>query len=129
MLKFVYYPGCSLESTAKEYDLSLKAVCQSLGVKLEELHDWNCCGASSGHATNYLLSHALAGRNLALAEREGLDRLCQEACPNEIPVFSIFRLVGSRVQKVLDYLPGRSLDEELPLATFKEVELPKVGYE
>ncbi len=55
--------------------------------------------------------------------------LCQEACPNEIPVFSIFRLVGSRVQKLFDYLPGRSLDEELPLATFKEVELQKVGYE
>ncbi len=55
--------------------------------------------------------------------------LCQEACPNGVPVFSIFRLVGSRVQKVFDYLPGRSLDEELPLATFKEVELEKVGYE
>ena len=55
--------------------------------------------------------------------------LCQEACPNEVPVFSIFRLVGDRVQKVFDYVPGRSLEEELPLATFKEEELQEVGYE
>ncbi len=55
--------------------------------------------------------------------------LCQEACPNEVPVFSIFRLVGDRVQKVFDYVPGRSLEEELPLSTFKEEELQEVGYE
>jgi len=44
-------------------------------------------------------------------------------------VFSIFRMVGDRVQKVFDYVPGRSLDEELPLSTFKEEELQEVGYE
>jgi formate dehydrogenase subunit beta len=55
--------------------------------------------------------------------------LCQEACPNEVPVFSIFRLVGDRVQKVFDYVPGRSLDEEVPLSTFREDELQEVGYE
>ena len=55
--------------------------------------------------------------------------LCQEACPNDVPVFSIFRLVGDKVQKVFNYVPGRSLEEELPLATFKEEELQEVGYE
>lgn len=55
--------------------------------------------------------------------------LCQEACPNEVPVFSIFRMVGDKVQKVFDYVAGRSLEEELPLATFKEDELQEVGYE
>jgi len=53
--------------------------------------------------------------------------MCQEACPNDIPVSNIFRLVGSRVQKIFDYVPGRSLEEELPLATFKEDELQEVG--
>jgi formate dehydrogenase subunit beta len=55
--------------------------------------------------------------------------LCQEACPNDVPVFSIFRTVGDKVQKVFDYVPGRSLEEVLPLATFKEDELKEVGYE
>ena len=54
--------------------------------------------------------------------------LCSEACPNDVPVARIFRLVGSRVQKTFDYVPGRSLEEELPLTTFKEAELEEVGY-
>ncbi|TET39204.1 MAG: formate dehydrogenase [Dehalococcoidia bacterium] len=53
--------------------------------------------------------------------------MCQEACPNDIPVSNIFRLVGLRVQRIFDYVPGRSLEEELPLATFKEDELQEVG--
>jgi heterodisulfide reductase subunit B len=79
-LKYAYYPGCSLEAAlAKEYDLSTKAVCEKLGIELEELHDWNCCGASSGHSTSYLLNHAIVGRNLAIAEKQGLD--IAAACP------------------------------------------------
>lgn len=78
-MKYAYYPGCSLEATATEYDLSVRAVCQALGVELEEIEDWSCCGASSGHCTNLRLSHALPGRNLALAERMGLDTAV--ACP------------------------------------------------
>ena len=78
-MKYAYYPGCSLESTAKVYDLSVRAVCSNLGIELAELPDWSCCGASSGHSTNRWLAHALAGRNLALAERVGLD--IAVACP------------------------------------------------
>ena len=78
-MKYAYYPGCSLASTAREYDLSVRAVCSSLGIELTELEDWSCCGASSGHSTNRWLAHALAGRNLALAERAGLD--IAVACP------------------------------------------------
>ena len=55
--------------------------------------------------------------------------LCQEACPNEVPVFSIFRMVGDKVQEVFEYVPGRSLEEEMPLSTFREDELQGVGYE
>jgi heterodisulfide reductase subunit B len=72
-LKYSYYPGCSLEATAKEYDKSMREVARLLDVELVELDDWNCCGASSGHCTNYELSLALPARNLAIAEKEGLD--------------------------------------------------------
>jgi len=53
--------------------------------------------------------------------------LCQEACPNDIPVFRIFRMVGEQVQETFDYVPGRSLEEELPLSVFREDELSEVG--
>jgi len=72
-LKYSYYPGCSLEATAKEYDMSMREVAKLLDIELVELDDWNCCGASSGHCTNYELSLALPARNLAIAEKEGMD--------------------------------------------------------
>jgi len=72
-LKYAYYPGCSLEATAREYDESVRASARLLGVELVELEDWNCCGASSAHCTNTGLSHALPARNLAMAERQGND--------------------------------------------------------
>ena len=72
-LKYGYYPGCSLEATAKEYNWSMMEVAKLLDVELVELEDWNCCGASSGHCTNKELSFALPARNLAIAEKDGLD--------------------------------------------------------
>lgn len=54
---------------------------------------------------------------------------CQEACPNDVPVFRLFRLIASKVQPVFSYVPGRSVDEPLPLTTFKEAEFEKVGFE
>jgi heterodisulfide reductase subunit B len=68
-----YYPGCSLDGTAKEYGESTEAVCKALGVELKELDDWNCCGSSSAHATSELLAVALPARNLEIADKAGLD--------------------------------------------------------
>ncbi len=48
---------------------------------------------------------------------------CSSACPNELPIAEIFATVGRKVQEVFDYVPGRSIEDELPLATFKEEEL------
>ena len=64
-----YYPGCSAGATAQEYDRSVKAVFTALDVKLHELDDWNCCGASSAHSTNRALAAALPARNLAIAQK------------------------------------------------------------
>ncbi|MDD2695207.1 MAG: CoB--CoM heterodisulfide reductase iron-sulfur subunit B family protein [Anaerolineales bacterium] len=72
-MDFTYYPGCSLSSTACEYDDSVRAVFEALGVGLHELEDWNCCGASSAHSLNHALSLALPSRNLALAQKAGRD--------------------------------------------------------
>ena len=53
--------------------------------------------------------------------------LCESACPNDLPVATIFRAVGEKVQALFDYVPGRSLEEELPVATFREDELTSLG--
>jgi heterodisulfide reductase subunit B len=72
-MDFSYYPGCSLHSTAVEYNDSVLAVLAALDVSLHELEDWNCCGASSAHSTNRLLSLALPARNIGIAQQAGRD--------------------------------------------------------
>ncbi|GAW92990.1 CoB--CoM heterodisulfide reductase iron-sulfur subunit B family protein [Calderihabitans maritimus] len=72
-MKYAYYPGCSLHATGIEYNLSARAVAKHLGIELWEIPEWNCCGASAAHNTNHLLALALPARNLAIAEKEGLD--------------------------------------------------------
>ena len=72
-MKVSYYPGCSLHGTAKEYDQSMRAVSTALGIELNELKDWSCCGATSAHSTNFKLSVALPARDLMIAEQDNLD--------------------------------------------------------
>jgi heterodisulfide reductase subunit B2 len=67
-MKYLYYPGCSLEGSAREYDQSTRACLKALGAELIEIDDWTCCGASAAEATSQFLSLALPARNLALAE-------------------------------------------------------------
>ncbi len=62
-----YFPGCSLRGTAREFSESLEAVMKHLGYRLEELPDWNCCGATSGHALAPAAALALGMRNLSQA--------------------------------------------------------------
>ena len=69
---YAYYPGCTLHSSAKEYDVSARLVCEKLGIGLQELESWTCCGASSAHNTSQLLSIALPARELQEAEQAGL---------------------------------------------------------
>jgi heterodisulfide reductase subunit B len=66
-MKYVYYPGCSLLGSAKEYDRASRAAMAALGVDLIELDGWTCCGATAAEAVSRLLSLALPARNLALA--------------------------------------------------------------
>jgi heterodisulfide reductase subunit B len=62
-----YYPGCSLEATARDYRESLEAVCRALEIRLVEVEDWNCCGASAAHSLDHRLALNLGARNLAQA--------------------------------------------------------------
>ena len=67
MTRYAYYPGCSLSGLGKPYDESLRAVFSHLGLGLEEIGDWNCCGATSYMSLSEDKAVALAARNLALA--------------------------------------------------------------
>jgi heterodisulfide reductase subunit B len=68
-MSYLYYPGCSLTGTAREYDQATRAMMDAMGVSLTELEEWTCCGASAAEACSELLSLALPAINLAIAEK------------------------------------------------------------
>ncbi len=70
MSDYLFYPGCSMESSAKAYQASLEAVCKPLGIHLKEIEDWNCCGATEYLSLDLIPAYSLIARNLALAEKQ-----------------------------------------------------------
>lgn len=64
---FAYYPGCSLHASAREYDVSTRAVFSALGMEVKEIEGWVCCGASSAHSTDHLLALVLPTHELQAA--------------------------------------------------------------
>jgi heterodisulfide reductase subunit B len=70
MSKYLFYPGCSMESSAAAYHDSLMAILKPLDLDLEEIQDWNCCGATEYLGINLIPAYALIGRNLALAGKQ-----------------------------------------------------------
>jgi heterodisulfide reductase subunit B len=72
-MRYSYFPGCSLKGTGRAYDESFRAVCAALDIGLDEVPDWNCCGATAYMAVSEQTATVLAGRNLALAESMGRD--------------------------------------------------------
>ncbi len=75
-MKYSYFPGCSLKGLGRAYEESLLPVMKCLGIELQELEDWNCCGATAYMSVEEQEACVLAARNLAIAERNGgLDLL------------------------------------------------------
>ena len=74
-MKYAYFPGCSLKGTGKAYEESLLPVLKHLGIELQEIPDWNCCGATAYMAVDEGKACALAARNLAIAEKTGLKEM------------------------------------------------------
>jgi len=81
MTSYSFFPGCSLESTASDFQMSTLAVARALGISLEEIPGWTCCGSSAAHASDHILSVSLPARNLAVAESLNQDVVvCCAAC-------------------------------------------------
>jgi len=67
-MKYLFYPGCSMQRSAIPYMDSITAIEEKMGMELIEVEDWNCCGATEYCAVNRTAAHSLVARNLALAE-------------------------------------------------------------
>ncbi|HTP53492.1 MAG TPA: CoB--CoM heterodisulfide reductase iron-sulfur subunit B family protein [Thermoplasmata archaeon] len=74
-MKLAYYPGCVAQESGKELDMATRWVCRALGIELVEFPTFSCCGSGFVDEANEVLNVALNARNLAIAERAGLDLL------------------------------------------------------
>jgi heterodisulfide reductase subunit B len=112
---YVYFPGCSLKGTGRAYEESLLTLFRLLDLKLHELEDWNCCGATSYMSINENSAFSLSARNLALAQRAGARELLAPcaAC------YLVLRKTQDYVQRypeIRDHVVASLKSTDLPMA-------------
>jgi heterodisulfide reductase subunit B len=103
MNSYAYYPGCSLKENSRSYEQSLLPVFKEIGLPLEELNDWNCCGATAYFSVDDSIAAAVSGRNLSLAEKSGRDILAPCAgCYLTLKKANVFLASGQpKAEKIL----------------------------
>jgi heterodisulfide reductase subunit B2 len=92
-VKYAYYPGCSLTSTAWDFDASTRAVCAALDLELCDISDWTCCGSTPAHSTNDTLAIALPVLNLQKAA--AVEQPVMTACAS---CYARLRTANHRIQ-------------------------------
>jgi len=92
-VKYAYYPGCSLECSSAAYDVSVREVSDLLGIKLMEVDDWNCCGATEYFSQNELVATSVIARNLALVDPQ-LEQLVAPCAACYLNLKKTDRLMG-----------------------------------
>jgi heterodisulfide reductase subunit B len=106
-MEVAYYPGCSLHTSSKLYDIQCRLVFSKLGIELKEIEDWNCCGATAASKTNDFLGIALPARNLGIAASTGLSEIV-------IPCSECYsRMLVSQKTLAADEKLRNSINEEL----------------
>ncbi|MFH0901844.1 MAG: CoB--CoM heterodisulfide reductase iron-sulfur subunit B family protein [Pseudomonadota bacterium] len=80
-MKIAYYPGCTLKHTAQNLEQPALAALKTLGVEVEELPRWNCCGAVASLSQDDLLRQVAPVRNLIRALERGADKLLTLCAP------------------------------------------------
>jgi heterodisulfide reductase subunit B len=128
---YVYYPGCSLKGNAKHYEESILPVLREIDMPLDELQDWNCCGATAYFSVDDGMAAAICGRNFSLAEKLNKDILAPCAgCYLTLKKSNKFLTSGTeRAKKVLGALDkagcgyGGQVDVKHPLELLVQDEM------
>jgi heterodisulfide reductase subunit B len=123
MKRYAYYPGCSLETMACEYDASFRNLCEQLGIGLEEVKDWFCCGAGMLGNLSPLLGIATPMKNLALAHQSGFDRVVApcSACYSQFKRASHEVAEDAALRRQVEEVVEYPLDH--PVAVFHPLEM------
>lgn len=129
-MKYAFFPGCSLESTAWDFDRSARAVCGALDVELEDIPDWVCCGSTPAHSSNTSLATALPVVNLQKAET--MDLPVMTACAS---CYARLRTANHKVtddsdeQARVERITGQSYDGSVAVRHVLDVLVNDIGLE
>lgn len=74
-MSYAYYPGCATHGLSKDVDIATRKVFEALGIKLEEVKDWNCCGGGFFDEYDEVGHIALNLRNLSIVEKMGYTKM------------------------------------------------------
>ena len=126
-----YYPGCSLETTATEYNHSTLAVCEALDFPLAEPKGWICCGSSAAHRADPEVALHLPMENLALIERHGYKEVAMPcaACFNRHKAAQYEIREHPEHKKAVDKLLGYEYQDQVQVNTMIEAIYNHVGPE
>ena len=124
-----YYPGCSLHSTAKEFNDSTEAVCKALDMKLIEPKGWICCGSSAAHKSDTAAALRLPMENLSLIEQSGFTEVTMPcaACFNRHKVAQYEIGHDQQQKESVDEAIGYSYQNSVHVSTLSEAILNHVG--
>jgi heterodisulfide reductase subunit B len=121
-----FYPGCSLEGTARDYRLSTLAVARTLGVELPEIPDWTCCGSSVAHQSDPLLALALPAKNLAAAAGTTVA-VCCASCYGRLKAANHEIASDAVVRRQVAEVTGADYDGRTPVRHLLEILARDVG--
>jgi heterodisulfide reductase subunit B len=126
-----YYPGCSLESTATEFDHSSRAVCEALDLNLIEPHGWLCCGSSPAHKAAPEYALRLPMENLALIEQNGFEEVTMPcaACFNRHKAAQYEIRQHPEHKARIDEVLGYEYQDSVKVSTLSEAIYQHVGPE
>jgi heterodisulfide reductase subunit B len=123
-MNYLYYPGCSLKGAAIDYDESFRAVASALDIGVEEMKDWECCGATAAKSVDKNASVSLPLGTLKRAEKEGKDLLM--LCPS---CYTNLMSVKVKAQDDRVFKETHSLNQVPEIKQFLEVLAFDIGAE
>jgi len=126
-----YYPGCSLHSTATEFNVSSKAVCEALEMNLIEPEGWQCCGSSAAHRFDPEAAVKLPMENLALIEKSGFNEVTMPcaACFNRHKAALYETRLSEENKAHVDEILHYTFADKVKVSTLTEAILDHVGPE
>lgn len=131
-MNYLYYPGCSMHSSGREYLESFKAISRYFGVELEEVKGWTCCAPTAIHGISRLLSVSIPASNLAEVEKAGHDCVmvpcaaCYSRFKHASYEIAQKKEVAEKVNDCIDYQFKNSVKVLHPLEIYNEIKFDLV---